>query len=79
VAEWKHWLNEDYFVGANEFWYSIGLRAAIDDESEMFQEFWVGAHYDFAAWAAIDLRTQALSSDVIDTSSTLAYLTLRWP
>jgi hypothetical protein len=79
VAEWKHWLNQDYFIGANEFWYSIGLRAAIDDESEMFQEFWIGAHYDFASWASVDLRTQSLSSSVLDTSTNLLYFTLRWP
>lgn len=79
IAEWKHWLNEDYFIGANEFWYSIGLRAAIDDESKTFQEFWLGAHYDFTNWAGIDLRTQALSSSVLDTSSVSAFLTLRWP
>ncbi|MBM3989461.1 MAG: tetratricopeptide repeat protein [Planctomycetes bacterium] len=79
IAEWKHWLNEDYFIGANDFWYSLGLRAAVDDQSETFQEFWLGVHYDFTRWARLEVRTQALSSSVLDTSTTTALFHLHWP
>ena len=79
IAEWKHWLNEDYFIGANDFWYSVGLRASVDDQSETFQEFWLGVHYDFTRWARFEVRTQALSSSVLDTSATTALFHLHWP
>lgn len=79
IAEWKHWLNQDYFIGANDFWYSVGLRASVDDQSEAFQEFWLGFHYDFTRWASIELRTQALSSSVLDTNGTTALFHLHWP
>ena len=79
IAEWKHWLNQDYFIGANDFWYSVGLRASVDDQSEAFQEFWLGFHYDFTRWASIELRTQALSSSVLDTANTAALFHLHWP
>ncbi len=79
IAEWKHWLNEDYFIGANDFWYSVGLRTAVDDQSETFQDFWLGVHYDINRWARLEVRTQAMSSSVLDTSATTALFHLHWP
>lgn len=78
-ADWKHQLGEDWFTGADDMYYKVSARFAVDSESVGYGEYNMGAGYDITKSLRVEGGFLLLRSSAIDITSAYAMVTVRWP
>jgi hypothetical protein len=77
--DWTHWLSRDYFVHADQCWYSAQVGAAVDNQSKAYAILHGVLNYDVCPWLSIGLDGQVMLSDVYNYESLYAYVVFRSP
>lgn len=78
-ADWRHQLGEDWFTGADDMFYKVSARFAVDSDSVGYGEFDMGGGYDVTDWLRVEAGFRLLRSSAIDVTAAYGMVTVRWP
>ena len=62
-VEWWHWLSRDYFVHANQCWYSFQYGIMTDSNLVTFHNLRAIFNYDVCTWMSVGTQADAQLSD----------------
>jgi tetratricopeptide (TPR) repeat protein len=78
-AEWFHWLSRDYFVYANQCWYSLQYALGFDSNLQTYNNFRVILNADIKPWFSVGVQAEAMISDVYNMQQVYLYGVYRFP
>lgn len=79
VLEWKQWLCDDLFKGADQHYYILQYGLRFDSNSEAFNLFRVGYVRDVCSWLTVKLDAGLVRSGAYDSTGASAQVVIRFP
>jgi tetratricopeptide (TPR) repeat protein len=77
--EWTQWISRDYFVHANQCYYSLQYALGADSSLATYNTFRALANLDVKPWLSVGADAQQVLSGVYKATSATAYVVVRFP
>lgn len=79
IFEWKQWLCDDLFKGADQHYYILQYGLRFDSNSEAFNVFRASYCRDVCSWLTVKLETSLVRSGAYDNTGANAQVIIRFP